>query len=131
MAHFLNLTGMLGAAIVSIMGASGMSQANKPHLSVGCAAQDSKAEVSEEICALFVRELSAALAERGVVPAPQGAASDVTLVVEEASDRRFVARIDQGDVQGPARATARKGAPLDEAAIAALLRGLIKATPGL
>lgn len=121
----------IGAALICIMGAGGMSQQSEPHLSAGCIAQNSKAPVSGEICALFLRELEAALQGRTVQPAAEGTAPDVTLVIEDMSASRLIARLDRGGAQGQPLATARKGAPLDEAAIAALLRGLIEAAPDL
>lgn len=108
-----------------------MSQQNQSGLSVGCVAEGGKTGLPGHICDLFQQEMTAAFPGRNVRQAVAEARPDVLLVVEDAAPGRFVARIDHGGVTGPSLATARKGAPLDDAALSALLRGLIQTTPDL
>lgn len=96
---------------------------------VGCVAADSKVALPEGVCGLFINGLGKDHPKKDLQIVAFGQDADVVLVINHASARTFMARIDWGEVPGTTLATSRAGKPLDTAAIAAFLQKLIAATP--
>ena len=116
-------------AVVAMTFTGGCSETNNP-MTVTCRAEGAKTRTPAGLCPMFMDRLAQAYPGRAVVLSSAASAA-VTLVVTDAAQGRFMARIDQGPATGPVRGMARKDAPLNDAALARFLDGLIAETSGL
>ena len=89
-----------------------------------CVALSAKSGDAEPVCALFGQRLAAAFPSRPVARAPD---ADVVLVVDRATARSFMARLDwRGQPPGALRGVARQDADLDDAARSDLIDSLLR-----